>query len=63
MSKLTEEPFQAKLEEFVADLEYNPDPDYTWRNVKANDPTGHNRPRTLLRAACFKHYRKCHQEM
>ncbi len=33
--KLTEEVRQTKWEEFLADLEHNPDPAHTWRTIKA----------------------------
>ncbi len=33
--QLTEEARQTKWEEFLADLEHNPDPAHTWRTIKA----------------------------
>ncbi len=50
--KLTEEERKTKWEEFLADLERNPDPAHTWRTIKAlsgfpastafNEPLVHN---------------------
>ncbi len=34
MRKLTEEARQRKWEQFLADLEHNPDPAHTWRTIK-----------------------------
>ncbi len=33
--KLTEEARKTKWEEFLADIEHNPDPVHTWRIIKA----------------------------